>query len=108
MKLLEENLDAVAERKFGCSCWTEIGKDVVAGRGLEGTFIGRGVVDVVVVDCSDRRLLEGTSIGKGVVVVDCWLFRLTSIGRDVDRKGRHLEGLLLIVPIDAVVVDCSN
>ena len=44
-------------------------------------------------------LLDGTSIGRDVVT-----------GWDIDWKGRRLEGtlLLLTVPIDAVVVDCSD
>ena len=62
--LLEDNSDAVAGR--GCSCWTEIRGDIVTGRRLEGTLIGRDVVA--------GRGMEGTSIGSdvvNVVVVDC-------------------------------------
>ena len=54
--------------------------DVVAGKGLEGTSIGR--------DGSGRRL-EG-------------------LDPDGDWKGRRLEGMLLLIVSIDVVDDCSD
>ena len=96
--------------------------DVVAGRGLERTSIGRRLEGLDPEgDWKDWIWtfavwgLEGMSIGRGC---SCWkiirmkLLEVDRIRTSIGRVGRDGDWTLLIVPIDVVVgdivVDCSE
>ena len=146
---IRRQLEGLEETSIGSGrcCWKGIGSvinwkgrqldpDIVAGRGLDPSSIGRNV------DWIRTLLLEGTSIGsfvdwKGIgsdVNWKGWIRRWlegnwkgwiwTSIGRDVGSDvnwkgiGRDVGSgrcwlfwsmlVLLLVPINAIVVDCSD